>query len=350
MENDTMTLLLSGNEAVVYGALLAGCDAFFGYPITPASEIAHTAANKFPALNRTFIQAESEIGAINMVMGAAASGLRAMTASSGLGISLKQEAVSYMAGSELPCLIVDVMRGGPGLGNIGPEQADYNQVVHGGGHGSYQCIVLAPYSAQEMCDMAGLAFELAEKYSTPVYLLTDGVIGQMMESVTLPEPSPRAEIPDNALHIGKNRTNYFSSIYLEPDDLEAHNIKLQKKYAAIQLREERYENYLLDDADVVLVAYGISARLAKNAADDLRKYGVKAGVLRPQTLFPFPNKACRNYAKQARIFICIELSCGQMIRDVRLAVNGEIRVELINRMGGNILTVDEIIEKVSKLI
>ncbi len=343
-------LLLSGNEAVIYGALLAGADAFFGYPITPASEIAHAAAAKFPQLGRVFIQAESEIGAINMVMGAAAAGRRAITASSGLGISLKQEAVSYMAGSELPCVIVDIMRGGPGLGNIGPEQADYFQVVKGGGHGSYRCIILAPCSAQEMCDMAFEAFDLAEQYATPVYILTDGVIGQMIESVELPEPLPPRAIPDNALDIGKDRTNYFTSIYLEPDELEAHNVALQKKYSTIRLREERYEEYMLDDADIVYVAYGICGRLAKNAADQLRKYGVKIGVLRPKALFPFPTKILTELAKNAKLFISVELSCGQMIEDVKLAIQCSRRVELINRMGGNMLSVDEIVERTAKLL
>ena len=343
-------LLLSGNEAVVYGALLAGADAFFGYPITPASEIAHTAAAKFPALGRIFIQAESEIGAINMVMGAAAAGKRAMTASSGLGISLKQEAVSYLAGAELPCVIVNIMRGGPGLGNIGAEQADYNQVVKGGGHGSYRCIVLAPSSAQEMCDMARDAFALAETYATPVYILTDAVIGQMIESVELPEPMEPRDTPDNALAIGKDRNNYFTSIYLDPDDLEAQNLKLQKKYAAIQLKEERFESYLLDDADIVYVAYGICGRLAKAAADLLRKYGVKIGVLRPQTLFPFPNKMLAELAKNVKLFISVELSSGQMLDDIKLAVRCSRRVELINRMGGNILSVDEIVERTGRLL
>lgn len=342
--------LLSGNEAVIYGALLAGADAYYGYPITPASEIAHTAAAKFPELGRVFLQAESEIGAINMVMGAAAAGRRAMTASSGLGISLKQEAVSYLAGSELPCVIVDIMRGGPGLGNIAPEQADYNQVVKGGGHGSYRCIVLAPGSAQEMCDMAGKAFELAEKYAMPVYILTDAVIGQMIESVTLPEPLPHRELPDNALAIGKKRNNFFTSIYLEPDELEAHNIKLQKKYAVIQEREELSEDYLLEDAEFIYVAYGICGRLAKNAAEQLRKKGIKAGVLRPKTLFPFPEKRLAELVDQVQKFISVELSCGQMIDDIKLAINCAKPVELINRMGGNMLSVAEIMERTEELL
>ncbi|MDD3154274.1 MAG: 3-methyl-2-oxobutanoate dehydrogenase subunit VorB [Victivallaceae bacterium] len=350
MQNNNRNLLLSGNEAVVYGALLAGCDSFFGYPITPASEIAHTAAAKFPELGRVFIQAESEISAINMVMGASAAGRRTMTASSGLGISLKQEAVSYLAGAQLPCVIVDVMRGGPGLGNIGPEQADYNQVVKGGGHGSYRCIVLAPDSAQEMCDMAFLAFDLAEKYATPVYILTDGVIGQMKESVLLPEPLPPREIPENALDIGRKRSNYFTSIYLEPDELEAHNVHLQKKYSSIQLKEERSEGYLLDDAEIVLVAYGICGRLACNAVDDLRHYGIKAGVLRPLTLFPFPVRACRLAAEHAKRFLSVELSCGQMIDDVKLAIDCSRPVGLINRMGGNMLSVEEIVERTGQFL
>ncbi|MBQ8753431.1 MAG: 3-methyl-2-oxobutanoate dehydrogenase subunit VorB [Lentisphaeria bacterium] len=342
--------LLSGNEAVVYGALLAGADAYYGYPITPASEIAHTAAAKFPELGRVFIQAESEIGAINMVMGGAAAGRRVMTASSGLGISLKQEAVSYLAGSELPCVIVDIMRGGPGLGNIAPEQADYNQVVKGGGHGSYRCIVLAPGSAQEMCDMAGKAFGLAERYATPVYILTDAVIGQMIESVILPEPLPERELPDKALAIGKNRNNFFTSIYLEADELEAHNIKLQKKYALIQEQEELSEDYLLDDAEIIYIAYGICGRLVKNAADFLRTKGVKAGVLRPKTLFPFPKKRLTELVSQTRMFISVELSCGQMIDDIKLAINCARPVELINRMGGNMLSVAEIVERTEKFL
>lgn len=342
--------LLSGNEAVVYGALLAGADAYYGYPITPASEIAHTAAAKFPELGRVFIQAESEIGAINMVMGGAAAGRRVMTASSGLGISLKQEAVSYLAGAELPCVIVDIMRGGPGLGNIAPEQADYNQVLKGGGHGSYRCITLAPASVQEMCDMASLAFDLAERYSTPVYILTDAVIGQMIESVTLPEPSAKKPLPANALAVGNNRNNYFTSIYLEPDALEAHNIKLQQKYAVIREQEERYEAYRLEDAETVLVAYGICSRLAKNAADKLRLQGIKAGVLRPITLFPFPDRILAELAREKTLFISVELSCGQMIDDIKLAINCSRPVKLINRMGGNMLSVAEIVERTEALL
>ena len=344
----TNRMLLKGNEAVVYGALLAGCECYFGYPITPASEIAHTAARCFPKLGRTFLQAECEIAAINMVMGAAANGRRAMTASSGLGISLKQEGISYLSGCELPALVVDITRGGPGLGNIAPEQADYNQVVKGGGHGSYRCIVLAPASAQEMCDLAFTAFDLAEKYRIVVYMLTAGVIGQTMETVTLPEPLPRREVPEWALDVSRPRTNMISSIYLETDDLEALNLRLQAKYRRIEEAEQRCELYQAEDAEVLLVGYGISGRLARTAVDELRARGIRAGLLRPITLFPFPvNELRRLRAKQ---LIAVEMSCGQMIDDVKLAINCDRPVHLINRMGGNIPGTGEIVERTIKLI
>ena len=345
--NQSAKVLLKGNEAVVYGALLAGCECFFGYPITPASEIAHTAARLFPKLGRTFLQAECEIASINMVMGAAAAGRRAMTASSGLGISLKQEGVSYLAGSELPALIVDITRGGPGLGNIGPEQADYNQVVKGGGHGNYRVIVLAPGSAQEMCDFAFLGFELAEKYRTPVYLMADGIIGQMMELLTLPEPLPERPLPAGALDPSRPRSNFYTSIYLEHDDLEAVNRRLQDKYDDIRRREQRAERYALDDAEVVLVGYGISGRMARSAVDTLRRQGVRAGLIRPITLFPFPVDCCREAVKNgAKHFFAVEMSNGQMIDDLRLAIECARPVTLINRMGGHVPGVGEIVGKV----
>ena len=344
----TNRMLLKGNEAVVYGALLAGCECYFGYPITPASEIAHTAARCFPKLGRTFLQAECEIAAINMVMGAAANGRRAMTASSGLGISLKQEGISYLSGCELPALVVDITRGGPGLGNIAPEQADYNQVVKGGGHGSYRCIVLAPASAQEMCDLAFTAFDLAEKYRIVVYMLTDGVIGQTMETVTLPEPLPRREVPEWALDVSRPRTNMISSIYLETDDLEALNLRLQEKYRRIEAAEQRCELDQAEDADVLLVGYGISGRLARTAVDELRERGIRAGLLRPITLFPFPVDELRRL--RAKQLIAVEMSCGQMIDDVKLAINCDRPVHLINRMGGNIPGTGEIVERTIKLI
>jgi 2-oxoisovalerate ferredoxin oxidoreductase alpha subunit len=342
----TNKMLLKGNEAVIYGALLAGCDSYFGYPITPASEIAHTAALLFPRLGRVFLQAESEIGAINMVLGAAATGRRTMTASSGLGISLKQEGVSYIAGSNLPAVIVDITRGGPGLGNIGPEQSDYNQVVKGGGHGSYRCIVLAPASVQEMCDFTILAFDLAEKYRIPAYVIADGVIGQMMESLTLPEPlAEKRELPKWALDPERDRNNLITSIFLKHDNLERVNIELQEKYELISRNEQRAEEYKVDDAELVFVAYGICARLAQSAVDVLREKGVKAGLIRPQTLFPFPVDALQKVKNKAKLFLSIELSNGQMIDDVKLAIDCEAPVKLINRMGGNIPTIDEIVER-----
>jgi len=347
----THRLLLSGNEAVVHGSLLAGCECFFGYPITPASEIAHAAAKWFPRLGRTFLQSECETAAVNMVMGASAAGRRVMTASSGLGISLMQEGVSYLACMELPALIVDITRGGPGLGNIAPEQADYFQVVKGGGHGSYRCPVLAPASVQEMCDFAGLGFDLAERYRTPVYLLTDAVIGQMMESLALPEPiAQRRPLPEWALAPGRPRNNFLSSIYLEPEQLETVNHHLQTKYQAIASAEQRCEEYRMDNAEIVLVAYGISGRLAVSAAANLRKGGYKVGVLRPITLFPFPTNAVRKAVEKAQVFISVELSSGQMVEDVRLAVNGSVPVRLIHRMGGMIPSLSEIIDRTRDII
>ena len=342
----TNKMLLKGNEAVIYGALLAGCDSYFGYPITPASEIAHSAALLFPRLGRVFLQAESEIGAINMVLGASATGRRTMTASSGLGISLKQEGVSYIACSNLPAVIVDITRGGPGLGNIGPEQSDYNQVIKGGGHGSYRCIVLAPNSVQEMCDLTVLAFDLADKYLIPVYVMADGVIGQMMESLTLPEPvEVKREIPEWSLDPTKDRKNMITSIFLKHDKLEEINIALQDKYQLISDQEQRVEEYLMEDADVVLVAYGICARLAHSAVEVLREKGVKAGMIRPITLFPFPVDSLNKAKKKAKLFLSVELSNGQMIDDIKLTLECSVPVKLINRMGGNIPTIDELVDR-----
>jgi len=343
----TNKMLLKGNEAVVYGAVLAGCECYFGYPITPASEIAHTAARLFPQLGRIFIQAECEIASINMVLGASAAGRRAMTASSGLGISLKQEGVSYIAGSELPAVIIDVMRGGPGLGNIAPEQGDYNQIDKGGGHGNYRCIVLAPASVQEMCDFTMLAFDLADQYRMPVYLLTDGMIGQMMEKLELPQPRPRRPLPEWALNDQCKKNNYISSIYMDSNDLEAVNIRLNKKYDDIRAAEQRAEEYMIDDAEYAFVAYGISSRMARTAVDELRSEGIRIGLVRPQTLFPFPVNALKNAVeKGVKEFFSVEMSNGQMIDDVKLAIECKRPVGLINRMGGNVLGVEEIIRSV----
>lgn len=348
----TNRLLMKGNEAAVYGAILAGCECYFGYPITPASEIAQTAAKLFPALGRTFIQAECEIASINMVMGAASSGRRAMTASSGLGISLKQEGVSYIATAELPCVIIDVMRGGPGLGNISPEQADYNQIVKGGGHGGYRCMVYAPGSVQEMCELTMQAFADADEFRMPVYVLTDGMIGQMMEKIELPEPLPRRQPQPWSLGAEKAWDNYVSSIYMDAADLEAVNIRLNKKYDEIRARKQRCENYKTDDAEFIYVAYGISARMARSAVDELRKQGYKVGLLRPLTLFPFPNSFLQKELEKGLVkhFFCVEMSNGQMIDDVKLGINCERPVTLINRMGGNVPTVEEIVKRTLAVI
>ncbi|MCQ2352978.1 MAG: 3-methyl-2-oxobutanoate dehydrogenase subunit VorB [Victivallaceae bacterium] len=346
-------LLLKGNEAAVYGALLAGCDCYFGYPITPASEIAQAAALLFPRLHRTFIQAESEIGAINMVIGGVAAGHRCLTASSGLGISLKQEGVSYLAGYEMPAVILDITRGGPGLGNIGPEQADYFQLVKGGGHGSYKCLVFTPNSVQEMCDMTIDAFHMAEKYRMPAYVMADGVIGQMMESVELPEPATDVYDPEWKMgRIVDGKANYITSIYMEHDDLEAQNVKLQKKYREIEAKEQRCETYCADDAELVIVAYGICSRIARGAVDQLRAEGLKVGLVRPQMVYPFPVDALQKIVKggKAKAVMSLEMSAGQMIEDIKLAVECKLPVMLCNRMGGNVPGGDEVCAAAKKMM
>lgn len=339
--------LVKGNSAVIIGAMHAGCECFFGYPITPASEILHDAAQYFPAAGRQFVQAESEEAAVNMLYGAASAGARAMTASSGLGISLKQEGFSYMAGAELPAVIVDIMRAGPGLGNIGPEQSDYNQIVKGGGHGSYQVIVLAPASVQEMCDFTFDAFSLAARYRTPVVVLADGVLGQMIESLCLPEQSvtPAADTAWAVTGAAATRDNVITSIYLDFDQLERHNQKLQDKYAQITAAEVRCEEWRTGDAEIILVAYGISARVARSAAEQARAAGKRVGLLRPQTLFPFPTTRLRVLAETADKFFSVEMSNGQMQADIRLAIECAKPVGLISRMGGNMISAPEILSQ-----
>lgn len=346
------TQLMKGNAAVIAGALYAGCDGYFGYPITPASEILQEAAERFPAVGRVFVQAESEEAAVNMVYGAAAAGHRAMTASSGPGISLKQEAVSYMAGAELPCVIVDIMRAGPGLGNIGPEQGDYHQIVKGGGHGNYQTIVLAPNSVQEMCDLTVKAFDLAHQYRTPVYVLADGVLGQLIEPVDLPEKAIKPQIDTSWAVAGSPETaeNMITSIILDFDKLEQFNDKLQKKYADIEQNEVDYEGTMLEDADIVLVAYGIVSRVARTAVARARAKGFKVGLLRPKTLFPFPGAALRDLARsESTRFVSVELSNGQMVDDIRLSIACSRPVERVNRMGGSLVTERMILDKVLEM-
>jgi 2-oxoisovalerate ferredoxin oxidoreductase alpha subunit len=337
--------LMKGNEAVVKSAILAGCRAFYGYPITPASEIAEAAALYMPLVGGVFLQAESEVAAINMLYGAASAGERAMTASSGPGISLMQEGISYMAGAELPCVIVDITRGGPGLGNIASEQSDYHQVVKGGGHGNYRTLVLAPHSVQEMADLTALAFELADRYRNPVVVLADGFIGQMMEPVEFPRRATARQLPKWAVAGNEEtRGNLISSIHLDPDKLEAHVRQLEAKYYIARQREARAEEWHADGAEIVLVGYGIVARILKAVAAQARAEGLNVGVLRPITLFPFPTQYFQRLADRARVFVVVEMSTGQMLEDVRLALNGSRPVEFLSRVGGNVPTHSEVLE------
>ena len=337
-----MRQLCKGNVAIVKGAILAGCRSFYGYPITPASEIAEAAALYIPQVGGTFLQAESEVAAINMVYGAAASGARVMTASSGPGLSLMQEGMSYIAGAELPCVMVDVVRGGPGLGNIAPEQSDYFAMVKGGGHGNYHNIVLAPASVQEMADLTVLAFELADKYRNPAVILADGFIGQMMEPLDLEYRDVVA--PDKPWAIKgtpETRKNLVSSIFLEPDDLEAHQRHLEDKYKQAQ-QEARWELYDTQDADILLVGYGITSRILRSAVEAARAEGQRVGLFRPISLWPFPSEALRKAASEVRQVVVVELSNGQVVEDVRLALNGSVPVEFYGRTGGNVPSVEEI--------
>ena len=346
-----MIRFVKGNEAVVIGALYAGCDNYFGYPITPASEIAHLASQYFPPLGRTFVQAECETGSIDMVFGASAAGNLAMTASSGPGISLMQEGVSYIASAELPAVIVDVMRAGPGLGNIGPEQGDYNQVVKGGGHGNYRAIVLAPGNVQEMCDLTMKAFELAAKYRNPAYVLTDAVMGQTMEPLLLPEKMKDRPNFDSWKVDGtkERRDHLITSIILEFDGWEKHNFKLQDKYASMA-QDAMSVEFMTDDAELILTGYGTCSRIAHSAAESLRTKGIKAGVFRPQTLFPFDKKAlerCVSGKENVKIIV-VELSNGQYMDDIKLNLCDlglQVPVYLLNRMGGALMTVDDVVRK-----
>jgi 2-oxoisovalerate ferredoxin oxidoreductase alpha subunit len=347
-----MRKFVKGNEAVVIGALHAGCDVYFGYPITPASEIAHAAAEYFPVLGKEFLQAECETGSINMIYGAAAAGKLALTASSGPGISLMQEGLSYLAGAQLPAVVINVMRTGPGLGNIGPEQGDYNQAVKGGGHGNYHCLVLAPASVQEMCDLTMHAFELAFRYRNPVIVLADAVLGQMMESLHIPERvAERPPTASWAVHgDAVTRSNLITSIYLDPDRHELHNQMLQRKYEQVA-GEAAAESYLVEDAEIVLTGYGSSARIARSVVDALRLDGIRAGLFRPITLFPFPRQQLNAAAKGKKVLV-VEMSNGQYRDDVLLHLDRgcESPVALVNRMGGNLIRVDEVLAAAKKLL
>jgi 2-oxoisovalerate ferredoxin oxidoreductase alpha subunit len=343
-----MRKLCKGNEAVIKGAILAGCRAYYGYPITPASEIAEAAALYIPQVGGTFLQAESEVAAINMVYGASSAGVRAMSASSGPGLSLMQEGISYLAGAELPCVIVDVVRGGPGLGNIAPEQSDYFAMVKGGGHGNYHNLVVAPASVQEMADLTGLAFELADRYRNPAIVLTDGFVGQMMEPLELEDRE--ASLPEKPWAVtgtAETRKNLLCSIYLEPDELEAHELRLEAKYQRAREQEPRHELYQAEGADVLLVGFGIVSRVLRSAVEEARRAGLRAGLFRPITLWPFPSKALVEAAAHVEKVMVVELSNGQMVEDVRLALDGKVPVEFYGRMGGNVPSVEELRAKMT---
>lgn len=339
--------ILEGNEAVIYGALLGGATHFFGYPITPASEIAHAAARFFPQAGRFFLQTESEVSSINMIYGAASAGGRAMTATSGPGLSLMAEGLSYLAGTELPCVIVDIQRAGPGLGYIWPEQSDYNAVVKGGGHGNYRNVVFAPDSVQEMCDFTYQAFDIADTYRVTVVILADAYIGQMMEPLSLPRTVKHGTRKEWAIYGDRaSRNNLITSIYMDAQVLAGVNVKLQEKYRRIEQELVAWEEVNVDDAEIVLIAFGISARLSLSAVQRLRRGGLKAGLLRPKTLFPFPWKRVRELAGTARKLIAVELNNGQMAEHVELAARCRIPVLRYNWFGGIIPSTEEIVSKV----
>ncbi len=338
-----MRQLCKGNVAIVKAAVVAGCRAYYGYPITPASEIAEYASLLIPQVGGTFLQAESEVSAVNMVYGAASAGQRVMSASSGPGISLMQEGLSYIAGAELPAVIVDVVRGGPGLGNIAPEQSDYMAVVKGGGHGCYKNIVLAPASVQEMFDLTLLAFDLADKYRNPAFILTDGFVGQMMEPLDIEvKPVKQYEKPWAVQGTAGTRKNLISSIQLEPDELERHVRHLEAKYKECEANEIRFETYRADDAEVLFIGYGIISRVLRSTVDHAREQGLKVGLFRPITLWPFPYEALAKAASKCRCVMVVELSTGMMLEDVRLALNGKVPIEFYSRVGGNVPSVEEI--------
>lgn len=361
LKQDNEVLLMKGNEAIAHAAIRCGCDGYFGYPITPQSEIMETLMELEPwnTTGMVVLQAESETASINMVYGAAGCGKKAMTSSSSPGVSLMQEGISYLAGAELPCVIVNVMRGGPGLGTIQPSQADYFQTVKGGGHGDYKMITLAPASVQEMADHTVLAFELAFKYRTPTMVLADGIIGQMMEKVVLPPFQPRwteDEIKKNTpwATLGKpasREPNVINSLRMEAHEMEELNNTLQGRYREIEKKEVIFEEINCDDAEYLLVAFGITARICQKTVELARAEGLKVGLLRPITLFPFPTARLKEHAERVKGMMSVEMNAGQMVEDIRLAVNGKVPVEFYGRMGGIVPSPNEVFEALkTKLI
>ncbi|ADG82527.1 3-methyl-2-oxobutanoate dehydrogenase subunit VorB [Thermincola potens] len=343
-------VLMKGNEAVAEAAILGGCKFFFGYPITPQNEIPEYMAKRLPQVGGTFLQAESETSAINMVYGAAGAGARVMTSSSSPGISLKQEGISYIAGAELPCVIVNMVRGGPGLGNIAPAQSDYFQATKGGGHGDYRLVVYGPASVQELVDLTIEAFDVADRYRNPVMILGDGILGQMMEPVEfkVQEAKQGPDKPWATTGAKGRERNIINSLYIVPEDLARHCAKLQAKYDEIAAKEKRCEEYFTADAEIVLAAYGTTARICKAVVDQARQEGIKAGLIRPITLWPFPDEPFRRVAEHADAFMAVEMSTGQMVEDVRLAVNGKKPVYFFGRTGGIVPTKAEIFAEMKK--
>ncbi len=343
-------VLMKGNEAIAEAAIRAGCMHYFGYPITPQTEIAAYMAKRMPKIGGVFLQAESEVSAINMVYGVAGTGYRVMTSSSSPGISLKGEGISYLAGSDLPALIVNVQRGGPGLGGIQPSQSDYFQATRGGGHGDYHILVLAPASVQEMADMTAKCFDLADKYRMPAMILADGTMGQMMEPVELPEPTEYKKEKDWAVTGTKceRKHNIINSLYLQPDELERTNFERFERYKQIEENETMYEEFMMEDAEICVAAFGIAARVSKNAIIAARAEGIKVGMIRPITLWPFPKKPFLEAADKVKEFISVELSMGQMIEDVKLATECKKPVTLCNRTGGMIPEPEQVLEAIRK--
>ncbi len=346
-------MLMKGNEAMAEAAMRAGCKLFFGYPITPQTEVAAYMAKKMPKIGGLFMQAESEVAAINMVYGAAGAGARVMTSSSSPGISLKSEGISYIAGSDLPCVIVNIVRGGPGLGGIQPAQSDYFQATKGGGHGDYHLVVLAPASVQEMVSLTAEAFDIADTYRMPVMIMGDGMLGQMMEPVEF-ENLPKREVPEKTWATNgtqmKRKKNIVNSLYIEPDALEKMNNARQERYEIVKKNEVKVETVNAENADVVIVAYGVMARVAKTVMQMMEEKGIKVGVVRPITLWPFPTEEIAKVAETAKAFISVEMSQGQMVEDVRLAVNGKKPVYFYGRNGGVVPSPDEICAEIEKIV
>jgi len=347
-------ILMKGNEAIGAAAIKAGCNYFFGYPITPQNELPEYMSKALPENGGVFLQAESEVSAINMVYGAAGCGARVMTSSSSPGIALKQEGITYIAGAELPCVIVNIVRGGPGLGGIQPAQSDYFQSTRGGGNGDYRLLVFAPANLQEMVDLVMESFNLADLYRNPVMVVGDGMIGQMMEPIEFKAPT-QMELPSKDPWMtvgtkGQRKPNIINSLFLDPEGLEDHNIKLQAKYAVMKENEVRYEEYNMENAEIVVTAYGTTSRIVKNAIDALKEEGINVGLIRPITLWPFPEKAFQEIPDTAKAVLSVEMSMGQMVDDVKISLAGKLPVDFYGRSGGMIPTPEGIIGKIKEMI